>query len=64
MKVVDRLKTSSKWQTGAIALVWVLFNPLLTKWGVNEEVFTKTWMTLLAVIAGQTVVDFGKEAKK
>jgi hypothetical protein len=62
MKVWERLKTSSKWQTGFIALVWVFAQPWLAKQGITEEQFTQIVLVLLGLIGAQAAVDFGKEA--
>lgn len=60
MKIWQRLKTSSKWQGGVVALVWVLGQDLWIKWGVTEQMFSSVWWTLLGVIGAQGIADLGR----
>ena len=61
MKVWARLKTSSKWQTGVIALAWICGQELWLKLGFTEEQFHGIWLTLLGLIGAQAATDLGKE---
>lgn len=61
MKFVDRLKTSSKWQVGLGAILFVIGQPLWMKWGLDETQFTHMFAAMMAILLGQGMADFGKE---
>ena len=61
MKFLDRLRTSSKWQVGFIALVWSVGQPVWVEWGMTEDQVQNGFVALLGILGAQAVTDFGKE---
>ncbi len=63
MKLLERLKTSSKWQVGMAALIFAVGQPVWVKWGMNEAQLTNGFLALMAILGAQAAADWGKESK-
>jgi len=63
MKLLQRFKTSSKWQACFAGALFAMAHPWLTEWGISAEQFNGALAALGIGVVGQAASDFGKEAK-
>jgi len=66
MKLWERLKTSSKWQTVVVAVVWMLFKGVAIGTEAAPGMFSadqhqSVFLALLAGVGAQGLADFGKD---
>lgn len=58
--IITKLLTSKKVWLGISSIVIPLIANLL---GADEEAVSQIWWSLLAILGGQSLADFGKESK-
>jgi hypothetical protein len=59
--LITKLLTSKKVWLGLASIAI----PLIAKWlSVDEESVSQIWWSCIAMLGGQSLADFGKEAKK
>jgi len=57
IKLIERIKNHSKWQTWLGALIVIVLKPQLVEWGISEDQFMWGLSAVFGMIGLQGVID-------